>query len=1096
MIRLLLLFLLVGSTFAVRASHVMGGEITWKCSGNGYVFQLVFYRDCNGVDVNPVSENLQVWNNTSLSTIPVHFVSRTDLSPSCTPVTGSPPQLACGTGANAGNGLGAIEKDVYESNPITLTGTPPANGWIFTFTNFSLNGGLTNIVNPLNYGVTIKAVMYAVPGSAGGTCVDNSPQFLQDPYFVVCSGEEYRYNLNPVDNDLDSVVIKFSQPMDRIIGTTYNPPSDPAPIPFEAGFSYTNPTPDASINAGNQAAVLNQQTGELTLKSFTTGAFMLKFVAQSYRNGVLIAEVERENELIVSSCAGTNNAPVVPGPFAGLYETTVVAGTAVNFTLTATDNEVLQDGTAQSNYLTASGNEFGTNFTSSTGGCDVAPCATLNQTPLITGVQGVSTNFSWQTDCAHLVDAAGNYDDEKDFVFVFKVQDNYCQIPKTTFETITIHVKNPGIIPATEISCISTDAFGDVTVTWNAVNDPNGTFQSYDLMTVQNGLIGSFPIGATSVIITNPGTDLDFFVGVKSGCNVVTYSDTAANVYLSLLNPGDGTAVLNWNIPGTTMPTGMNNTCEILREYPTGNWTSVATLPYALTHFVDTIDICSATLNYQVVYSTANCNWNSNIVGDLFHDKITPDIPVISSASIDTVAGAVQLTWDVNYQPDTYGYVIYWKDANGFIVEIDTVWGRQNTTYTHNTAVTGPLTYSVAAFDSCYTPATPPTHQTSAKADPHTTMYLNYSVNSCSYKADLTWTDYVGWPNWVADYTIFYRENGGNWQIAGTSTSTSFQMQCTSLSSYEIAVRANGPNGFESFSNIVNFAILGPRPPEVHYLRVASVENGGVTLRHEIATGSNVMAVRFEKYNWKKGIFEFLVEIPATTNTLSYLDTDVDVNTYSYQYRAFVIDSCDNVGAESNHANTILLKVNTDQTTYINHLYWTPYSVYDGGVLQYEIYKGFDGVFPTSPSFSVSPGQLYFDDYAGDDAANVSGKVCYIVVAKEAIDQYGIQEYANSNDVCAVFEPLVYIPNAFTPGGVNPIFIPVVTFQDISKYEFSVIDRWGQLVFQTHDPTVGWDGIHQSSGKLVEPNTYNYVLKVVDGNNQEYYFRGFVAVIR
>lgn len=1095
MLRWVSLLVLLGCFFSARASHVMGGEITWKCSGSGYVFQLIFYRDCNGVDVNPISENLKVWNYNGLTDIPVHFVSRTDISPKCTQVAGSPQPLSCGTGPNAGNGLGAIEKIVYQSNPVNLTGTPPADGWIFTYSNFSLNGNITNVVNPLNYGVTVKAVMYAIPGSSGTGCVDNSPEFLQDPYLVVCSGEMYRYNLNPSDEDLDSVVTVFGEPIDRIEGTAYNPPIDPDPVPFETGFSYTNPTPDASFNAGNIPASLNAQTGELTFQSFTQGAYLMKVVAQSFRNGVLIAEVEREMQLIVTTCSNTNNAPIVPGPFGGLYETTVIAGATVNFTLTATDNEVLQDGTPQSNYLTASGSQFGTNFTATTG-CDVAPCATLDQTPVITGVQGVSTDFSWQTDCAHLIDAAGNYDDEKDFTFVFKVADNYCQIPKTTFQTIVVHVKNPGLIPATEISCISTQPNGDLSITWNAVNDPDGTFQEYQLYSLQGGLIGTFPIGTTNTVIPNPGTNLDFYIGVVSGCNVTTYSDTVSNVFLDLLNPGDGTAILDWNVPAQTIPAGMNSTCEIWREYPAGTWTTVGTVSYGVTHFVDTIDICSAFLNYQIVYQTPGCTWNSNILGDNFIDRITPDMPVIYSASVDTLTGNVILTWSQNHAPDTYGYVIYWKDPNGFIVEIDTVWGITNTSYTHITPVTGPLTYSVAAFDSCYTPATPPTHQTSAKADLHTTQFLTYQVNSCSYVADLTWTPYEGWGSALSGYTIFAREAGGSWQNVGASNTENFSFTCTPLVAYEVVIRANGPNGYESFSNIVNFVVNGPRPPAIHYLRVATVDNNMITLRHEISQGSNVQAIRFEKYNVKKGLYEYLTQVPVTMNTLTVVDPEVDVNNFSYRYRAIVIDSCGNAGAVSNIAQTVLLKVNTDQTNYINHLYWTPYEDFDGDVLTYSVYRGIDGVFASTPCAVLTPDQRYFDDYAGDLVENTSGKVCYFVLAQEGIDSYGIQELSVSNHVCAVFEPLVYIPNAFTPGGLNPIFIPVVTFQDISKYEFSVLDRWGQLIFQTTDPTVGWDGTHQVSHEEVTSNTYVYVLKVVDGNNQEYFFRGHVTLLR
>lgn len=1072
----------------------MGGEITWRCVGNGYVFRLVFYRDCNGVDINPVSENLKIWNHPTVTDIPVLFVSRTDLSPTCTPVAGSPTPLTCGTGSNAGNGVGAIEKIVYESNPIVLAGTPPATGWIITYSNFSRGNSVTNLVNPTSYGVTVRATMYPIPGGTAGVCMDNSPTFLQDPFLVSCAGELFEYNLNPVDVDLDSTVIRLVNPIDRIEGTTYNPPSDPDFIPFETGFSVLSPTPDAFMNAGNVPLAVDTQSGHLSFTSFTQGGFVVKIQAQSYRNGVLIAEIERESEIMVVACGNSNNAPIVNGPFAGLFETTVTAGTVVNFNLTATDVELLQDGTPQSNYLTASGLEFGTNFTSTTG-CDVAPCATLNQTPVITGVQGVTTAFNWQTDCAHLVDAYGHFDDEKTFNFVFKIQDNYCQIPKTTFKTITIHVKNPGVIPAPQITCISTQPNGDVNVTWTPVLNPDGTFVDFELFSLQDGLIGNYPFGTTTATVPNPSAAKDFYVQVKSGCNILKSSDTLENVFLTLFNPVNGTAVLDWNVPSPFPIPGMDDSCQVLREYPAGTWTTIAKLPYATTHFVDTIDVCNTWLNYQIVYSTPLCNWNSNIVGDLLDDDITPQMPILYSASVDTASGNVVLTWNQNQAEDTYGYIIYHKDANGFIIEIDTVWGRANNTYTHVISVSGAETYSIAAFDSCYTPAVPPTFQTSAKAEVNTTMFLTHTVNSCNAIASLNWTPYIGWGTDLATYEI-WTLNQGVWSNAGNTTSTSFDLNCTPLQSYCVAIRAVKNDGTTAFSNKNCFIIHAPTPPAINYLRVATVASGNIELRHEISVGSNVQAVRFEKLNLKTGQFETLAEVPVTASTLTTTDTDVDVNTYSYTYRAVVIDSCGNLGAVSNRAKTVLLQVETDQTRLKNFLNWSAYGDYDGGVLHYMIFRGIDGVFPATPTAIVSPSQRYFEDFVDELGVQHSGKVCYYVIAEEAVDQYGIQELSFSNEVCAVIEPLVYIPNAFTPGGANPLFIPVVSFQDISKYEFSVLDRWGQLVFQTSDPTEAWDGKHQQSNKLVEPNTYVYVLKVVDGNNQEYFYRGTVSVIR
>ena len=96
-------FLLLGMSFHSRATHVMGGEITWECQGGNYVFTLVFYRDCGGTEVNTISENIKVWNHPTLTTINLPFVSRIDISPTCNPVPGSPAQLDCGTGVAGGN---------------------------------------------------------------------------------------------------------------------------------------------------------------------------------------------------------------------------------------------------------------------------------------------------------------------------------------------------------------------------------------------------------------------------------------------------------------------------------------------------------------------------------------------------------------------------------------------------------------------------------------------------------------------------------------------------------------------------------------------------------------------------------------------------------------------------------------------------------------------------------------------------------------------------------------------------------------------------------------------------------------------------------
>lgn len=1088
-------FLLLGMSFHSRATHVMGGEITWECQGGNYVFTLVFYRDCGGTEVNTISENIKVWNHPTLTTINLPFVSRIDISPTCNPVPGSPAQLDCGTGVAGGNGIGATEKITYRSAPIAIPGTPPVGGWAFTYENFSRSGALTNITNPSIYGITIAAKMYAIPGAVSG-CVDSSPKFLQEPYLVSCAGTPFQYNMNAVDPDLDSLAIDFGIPYNNLNGGIYNLPANPVPIPFEPVFSYASPTPGVGLNPANIPAAIDPITGSLTFTSYSVGNYVVKVLVKSFRHGVLIAEVEREMQLIVLACTAANNPPIINAPFGGgLFETTVNAGTLVNFNLSSTDIELLQDGSPQSNLLTASGPMFGTNFTSNLG-CAIAPCATLNATPIISGIQGVSTTFAWQTSCDHLVGADGNALDTIPYNFVFKIQDDFCQVPKVSYATVTIYVVNPGVIQAPAINCIHSDAAGNVTIDWTPVNNPTGTFVEYQIYSLQNGLLATLPI-----IGTNTWTDPlvtaqnDYYIAVVSGCagNTTRFSDTISNIYLTVSNPLNGTAVLQWNNPLPIPTANMNAYYYIYREYPVGTWTFMDSIPYGLIFTRDTIDICDAFLSYQVVLPNQPCNFTSNAPGDNFQDLTTPDIPIIASVSIDTLTNQLIITWNQNAQPDTYGYVIYAMGLDGVLYELDTVWGLTNTTYSYSPDISiGPLTFSIAAFDSCFTSSIPPTYQSSAKAEVNTTMFLETELLICNNEVVLSWTPYIGW-NAVASYEIFGKIVGQGWVSFGSTSNTTFVVTAQALQDYCFFVKATSDIGNTSFSTRSCITIVAPTEPAFNYLKVATVNDNQVDLRHLIDASGGVTAISFEKMN-SAGVFEEIAEIPATSNNLTFTDTEVDVNKYSYSYRARVIDSCGRPGSVSNIAKTILLTIQKDDIRMLSYLNWNDYIDFDGSILGYNLYRGIDGVFNGPVYATLTDSQRSFEDDL--NTVTFTGKVCYYVEAIEGDNIYNAPEISRSNTICEVFEPLIYIPNAFTPEGINPNFKPIITNFDPTDYLFTIIDRWGQVIFQTNSTIEGWSGYISFSGEMAETGTYIYMVTMHDGDGMEIIKRGFVTLLK
>lgn len=1100
----LILFLIIASVIVFRnqsyATHVMGGEISWSCQGSGnYVFELVFYRDCNGFDVNTTSETIRVWGHPTLTTIQVNFIERIDISPMCTSAGGATP-LLCGNGPNAGNGAGATEKVIYRSAPIALPGVPGTAGWFFTFESFTRNGALTNILNPGTLGITISAGMYSLPGQITG-CIDNSPRFLQDPYVVSCAGQDYVYNPHAVDPDLDSMVFLWDAPLNYFPSGTFNPPTNPAPVPFEAGFSFTNPTPSAAFNPANISANLNATNGNMTFRSLTQGNFATKIRVNSYRNNTLIAYVERETQLVILGCDANNTAPSITPPFAGgtSFETTIIAGDLVNFNLTSLDVEALQDGTPQSNTITASGLTFGDNFVDPLNGCDVGPCATLTPAPPVTGTQGATTTFNWQTSCDHLVDASGNAQNAVPYIFVFKVADDYCPVPKVSYATVTINVLNQGVLPAPSIRCIQTDELNNVTINWNTITDPLGDFEGYDV--IQSGVIlGTITdINTGTFTAVGAGTAANTYtLATRSGCggNTLTFSDTIRNIHLNLNNPGTGEAILNWNRPKDPALNYYGAYFHIYKEYPAGTWNLVDSVPYNVSTYRDTIDVCEAFINYRIILPTSDCDFISNIRGDFFEDKITPSQPIISSVNIDTLSGGITITWNQNNQPDTYGYVIYTTDGAGFLIELDTLWGIGSTSYTYfpNTGL-GPLTYSVAAFDSCFTDIVPPTYQTSAKAEIHTTNFLTGVLDVCARRINLDWTGYIGFAP-LGPYEVWYRLNGGAWQMMGTTPNLDYSFDAVLGEEYDISICAKDANDpfRNSFSNRIIISMSAAAGPTFSYLSTATVENERIEIHHRFSQDGGVDRIRLERFEKQLSSFVQIDELLADAPELIFYDEEAEPNRRSYRYRTLSVDTCDQVVAISNQGETIFLTSITDETAMVHILQWTPYREFAGSVQEYRVYRGIDGVFNAAP-IAITPPQLRSVVDSVYNLLDYTGKICYLVEAIEGPNSYGISETSRSNIICPVLPPLVYIPNAFTLGGMNPVFKPVTSLHQIQEYTFEIYDRYGRVIFSTNDPGEGWDGEIDTANRYAREGMYIWRLSIRDGNGIEVLRHGHVTLL-
>jgi gliding motility-associated-like protein len=97
--------------------------------------------------------------------------------------------------------------------------------------------------------------------------------------------------------------------------------------------------------------------------------------------------------------------------------------------------------------------------------------------------------------------------------------------------------------------------------------------------------------------------------------------------------------------------------------------------------------------------------------------------------------------------------------------------------------------------------------------------------------------------------------------------------------------------------------------------------------------------------------------------------------------------------------------------------------------------------------------------------------------------------------VVVLIDPLVMFPNAFSPNndGINDIFLPVVR-GPVELDHFRVFNRWGELIFESNDITIGWDGSY--NGKLQNMGAYVYVLSGQDDEGKQIKEQGNVLLVK
>lgn len=225
------------------------------------------------------------------------------------------------------------------------------------------------------------------------------------------------------------------------------------------------------------------------------------------------------------------------------------------------------------------------------------------------------------------------------------------------------------------------------------------------------------------------------------------------------------------------------------------------------------------------------------------------------------------------------------------------------------------------------------------------------------------------------------------------------------------------------------------------------------------------------------------VGIANPADTL-YRDVAALTDSLSYEYRAVAVNLCGDSLYSNQHTDILLRGRKTGPFSMT--LNFTDYQGWPGGVARYELYRLLEN----------KQGYTLYSTYSAPQSDNFdNGKDHYGQYFRiKAIENGGLGRESWSNDIRVFFEPVIFIPNAFSPdqNGLNEKFMP--SSGGLKTYKFTIYSRWGEKLFTTTNAEIGWDGNYM--GKPCPAGVYVFYCEYTDFRDKVYSTKGTLHLLR
>jgi gliding motility-associated-like protein len=527
---------------------------------------------------------------------------------------------------------------------------------------------------------------------------------------------------------------------------------------------------------------------------------------------------------------------------------------------------------------------------------------------------------------------------------------------------------------------------------------------------------------------------------------------------------------LIWDLPNVTCGT-INGYSIFAARNPNGPYQMITTVtnPTQTKFFFNNTE---GGAWYFYVETNATCAGQSRRQSDTLDNQLPSVTSVTTLNVID--AKTVEVRWRRSPNPKVTGYIVYKKTIIGLVTIAD-VPNRDTLRFLDKNATPNIKSeeYQVRAVDAC--------ENTSLYDVNHRTLLMRTTQDKCAQTITLRWNFYQNWSNPIAKHEVWVGLEGRTPSLLislGAKDSTYVFKNAKNNTRYRFFVRAvESVSNISAQSNDTTLVANIIEPVKELTLKSVSIVN---SRKIEIAWRWNKNAKVDSIFVLRRRIDSAWVTIykgkPSypLDDDFFFNDSSARADLYQYVYMVRTVDDCK--GSLTSNIMTSFRMFAQPQSIGKNRLKWDSLIIEGGKVMGYQpirIERGASTNIGT-PIDPLSPKE-FTDIITAKDP-----QICYRMAANYTYKlPDGTEEEATaySNIVCTSQFTNIFMPNAFTPNGRNPLFKPIFTFsENITDYVFFILDRWGSVVFQTTDPTVGWDGTR--NGADLPQGSYLYIIRL------------------